>query len=170
MKLRRKTHLTIKKVTEDLDGGFHFNTAISAVMELVNEMYDVMAKPNVTNPISGDILKEAVTAVIVLLSPFVPHLAEELWQALGKRSSIFKSEWPSYDKSAILEKVVTVVIQINGKLRSRIDVPFDMNEDELKRSVLGDAKVKDLIRDKAIRDFIVVPKKLVNIVCSISKD
>lgn len=158
-KLRRKTHQTIRKVTEDLDGGFHFNTAISSIMELVNEIYDTIAIE-----IRMNVLKEAIEAVVILLSPFVPHITEELWQRLGNTKSIFKSRWPSYDKSAIIEKVVTIVIQINGRLRSKIDVPFDIREDELKEAVLIDAKVKSLIQDRNIKGFIVVPKKLVNIV------
>ena len=161
--LSRKTHQTIKKVTEDLDGGFHFNTAISSIMELVNQTYDVIAAGG-----SGDtylrVLSEAVESVVVLLSPFVPHIAEEMWQGLGKNNSIFKSEWPAYDKDAIREKVIVIPIQINGKLRSRIEVPFDIKEEELKKTVLSDGKVKNWIQEKPIKDFIIVPKKLVNIV------
>jgi len=161
--LSRKTHQTIKKVTEDLDGGFHFNTAISSIMELVNQTYDVIAAGG-----SGDtylrVLSEAVESVVVLLSPFVPHIAEEMWQGLGKNNSIFKSEWPAYDKDAIREKVIVIPIQINGKLRSRIEVPFDIKEEELKKTVLSDGKVKNWIQEKPIKDFIIIPKKLVNIV------
>lgn len=168
--LRRKTHLTIKKVTEDFDGGFHFNTAISSIMELVNEAYDYIAKKETKRQrdketkLQDTVLKEAVEAVIVLLSPFVPHMCEELWHMRGKENSIFKAVWPAYDKSAIVEEVITMVIQINGKVRSKIEVPFNINDEELKKRALSDPKIKELSANKTIRSFIVVPKKLVNIV------
>ena len=159
--LKRKTHRTIKKVTEDLDGGFHFNTAISAVMELVNETYEALGAPE---RCGADVSREAVESIVILLSPFVPHIAEEMWQLLGKSGSIFKCEWPSYDKAAIVERSVTIAIQVNGKLRSRIEAPFDITEDALKRTVLSDPKVKNWIGEREVRDFIIVPKRLVNIV------
>ena len=168
--LRRKTHLTIKKVTEDFDGGFHFNTAISAIMELVNETYDFLAKTEAKCQgikVSGcqeSMLSEAVEAVVILLSPFVPHMAEELWQVMGKENSIFKVKWPSYDKSAIMTDVITMVVQVNGKLRSKIEVPSGIEEGKLKEAVLSDPKIKELIKDKTLKNFIIVPKKLVNIV------
>jgi len=165
--LKRKTHQTIKKVTEDFDGGFHFNTAISAIMELVNETYDFLTndEKRMTNDAAGSkTLSDAVETVIILLSPFVPHIAEELWQIIGKENSIFKAKWPVYDRSAIMEAVVTMVVQVNGKLRSKVDVPFDIKEEDLKIKVLADPKIKELSANKSIKKFIVVPKKLVNIV------
>ncbi len=150
--LKRKIHQTIKKVTEDLDGGFHFNTAISAIMELVNQAYTSQAD-----------LKEAVESIVMLLSPFVPHVAEEMWQSLGKQASIFRCAWPEYDKSAIVEQVITIPIQVNGRLRSKVEVPFDISADELKRIVLADPKVGTWLQGKPARDVIVVPKKLVNV-------
>ena len=161
--LRRKTAKTIKKVTEDLDGGFHFNTAISAVMELVNETYDLMTK-SVSGTADETVLKEAIESVVMLLSPFVPHIAEEMWQMSGKKGSIFKCQWPSYDKEAIVEEVVTIAVQVNGKLRSKIEVPADIKDEELKKAVLSDPKVKNWVREGSIKDFIIIPKKLVNVV------
>ena len=161
--LKRKTHQTIKKVTEDLDGGFHFNTAISAIMELVNEAYDFLSKESLGQSDSG-VLKEAVETVVILLAPLVPHIGEEMWMMLGKKNSIFRHSWPSYDKSAIVEKVISVAIQINGKLRSKIDVPFDITEDALKKAVLSDLKTQSWIGEKSVKHLVVVPKKLVNIV------
>ncbi|MDP2913698.1 MAG: leucine--tRNA ligase [Candidatus Omnitrophota bacterium] len=157
--LRRKTHQTIKKVTEDLDGGFHFNTAISAIMELVNETYEALSDET-----RSESVREAAEAVVMLLSPFVPHIAEEMWQSLGGKDSIFKRKWPSYDKDAIAETVVTIGIQINGKFRSRIEAPADINVDELRQAVLSDPKVKIWINGKTVRELIVVPRKLVNVV------
>lgn len=162
--LRRKTHLTIKKVTEDIEEGFHFNTAISSIMELVNETYDLLGKEARLSSVRVDVLNDAVEAVVMLLSPFVPHIAEELWHTLGKEDSILKVKWPIHDKSAIAVDVITMVVQVNGKLRSRIEVPFGIEEDKLKEAVLSDAKIKEFVHGRAIRNFIVVPKKLVNIV------
>jgi leucyl-tRNA synthetase len=151
--LKRKIHQTIKKVTEDLDGGFHFNTAISSIMELVNQAYASQAD-----------LREAVEIIVMLLSPFVPHVAEEMWQSLGKPASIFRCVWPSYDKAAIVEAVITIPIQVNGKVRSKIEVPFDIGPDELKKLVLADPKVVTWLQGKPARDVIVVPGKLVSVV------
>jgi leucyl-tRNA synthetase len=164
--LLRKTHQTIKKVTEDFDGGFHFNTAISSIMELVNETYDFLTQDAVrtTHNETGKVLTNAVETIIILLSPFVPHIAEELWRVIGKENSIFKAKWPAYDKAVIVADVVTMVVQVNGKLRSKVDVPFNIKEDELKTRVLSDPKVKELSAGKTVKKFIVVPKKLVNIV------
>jgi leucyl-tRNA synthetase len=162
--LRRKTHLTIKKVTEDFDGGFHFNTAISAIMELVNAANDFIGSGPEGAGLGGGVLNEAVEAVVILLSPFVPHIAEELWHILGKPNSIFKMRWPEYDRSAIVEDIVTMVVQVNGKLRSKVEVPSDIKEEGLKELVLADPRIKELTAGKTIKNFIIVPKKLVNIV------
>jgi len=160
--LKRKMHQTIKKVTEDLDGGFHFNTAISSIMELVNASYDFLALSGYGEcPI---ILKDAVESVVVLLSPFVPHIAEELWHMLGKSDSMLKAKWPSYDPSALVESVVTIPIQVNGKLRSRVEVPSDIGEDALKKLVLADEKVIAHSAGKPVNKIVIIPKKLVNVV------
>ena len=161
--LRRKIHQTIKKVTEDLEGGFHFNTAISAIMELVNSAYDLAGSlENVTDV--SPVLRDAAENIVLLLSPFVPHVAEEMWSMLGHKESILKASWPSYDNTAIAEPIVTIPIQVNGKLRSRIDVPAEIKEDALKKLVLLDEKVKPHIAGKTVRDVIIVPKRLANIV------
>ncbi|MCX5678331.1 MAG: leucine--tRNA ligase [Candidatus Omnitrophica bacterium] len=160
--LRRKIHLTIKKVTDDLDGGFHFNTAISSIMELVNESYDLIGKAEDAG--SSIVLHEAAESVIVLLAPFVPHIAEEMWQLIGKKNSIFRSPWPAFDKDAIVENVITMPVQINGKLRSTIEAPVDIKEEALKELALADPKVSKWISRKVVKKFIIVPKKLVNIV------
>ncbi len=164
--LKRKIHQTIKKVTEDLDGGFHFNTAISAIMELVNETYDAVGFRVQGSGFSNDILKKAIENIVILLSPFVPHIAEEMWRLLGKENSILKHKWPVYDKIAIVEKVLTIPIQINGKLRSKVEVPSDISDSSLKERVMADPKVKSWIAEKPVKKFIIIPKKLVNIVTS----
>ena len=129
-------------------------------MELVNETYEFLSKSEGQEKT----LDEAIEAIIILLSPFVPHIAEELWGRIGKKNSIFKTKWPEYDRSAIVEDVVTMVVQVNGKLRSRIEVPSGIKEEELKAKVLSDPKIKELTSGKMVKNFIVVPKKLVNIV------
>lgn len=160
--LKRKTHLTIRKVTNDLDGGFHFNTAISSIMELVNESYDLLGK---SPDASGSaVLREAVASVILLLAPFVPHISEEMWSLSGKNEGVFRSAWPVFDKNAIVEDIITLPVQINGKLRTKVEVPFDISEDKLKEVVLSDAKVKTWTSGAQPKKFILVPKKLVNIV------
>ena len=151
--LEKKMHRTIKKVTEDIES-FKFNTAISGIMELVNEIYQNL---------NTDIRK-AVEAVIVLISPFTPHLAEEMWQRLGNKRSILHSEWLKYDTRFLQEEVITMVIQVNGKLRSKIEVPVDISEDSLKELLLENDKLKPWIKDQPVKNIIIVPQKLVNIV------
>jgi len=136
-------------------------------MELVNAVNDFLthdARRTTHNATGEGVLNEAVEAVVILLSPFVPHIAEELWHILGKPNSIFKTKWPEYDRSAIVEDVVTMVIQVNGKLRSKVEVPSDIKEEGLKEKVLADPRIKELTSGKTIKNFIIVPKKLVNIV------
>ena len=158
-KLRRKQHLTIKKVTEDIEREFHFNTAISAVMELVNEIYKAQDED-----VDLAVRKEAIETTVILLSPFVPHIAEEMWQRLGKKNSIFRLCWPAYDKKAIEEEEVLIVVQVNGKVRGKITVPHNIEEEELKKLILQDEKITKWIGTRPIKNFFVVPKKLVNIV------
>jgi leucyl-tRNA synthetase len=153
LELQKKIHRTIKEVTQDLES-FKFNTAISAIMELVNEIY---------RNLDTDIT-EAVKTAVLLVSPFVPHLAEEMWQRLGNKESVLRAEWPKYEEKLLEEDFVTIVVQVNGKLRSKVEAPTDINEDKLKELVLADEKLKPWIKDRPIKNFIIVPKKLVNIV------
>jgi leucyl-tRNA synthetase len=162
-KLRLKTHATIKKVTSDLEDRFHFNTAISATMELVNLLYQFDLKRE-RDEVTLAVIKEAVEAVLVLLSPMAPHITEELWEQLGKQESILNTSWPAYDTAAIVEEEIVIVVQINGKLRSRIAVSVDSSEEEIKHRVLDDEKTKKWIEGTSIKKVIVVPQKLVNIV------
>jgi len=161
-KLSIKTHQTIKKVTDACEKGFRFNTAISSVMELVNEIYITSDKEEV----SDETLKEAVKAVVVLLSPFVPHIAEELWQKIGTSKNILKENWPSFDLKLTIEDTVTIPIQINGKLRSTINVPQGASEDTIKEKALSDTKTKNYLKNLTIKRWVVIPNKLVNIVVS----
>ncbi len=161
--LRQKSHKTIKKVTEDIER-FHFNTAISAIMELVNEIYVSEVKEN-DDDISKRVVGEAIGTIVILLAPFVPHFAEELWEALGNRTSIVQAKWPDYDPEAVLEDEILIVIQINGKLRDRMTIPASYGEDEVKAWALRSERIRKLVEGKQITKVILVPKKLVNIVC-----
>jgi len=152
-KLKKKMHKTIKEVTADIEN-FKFNTAIASIMELVNEIYQNL---------DADI-GEAFKTVVLLLSPFVPHFAEELWQLLGNKESIIKAAWPEYDPNLLIEETVTIVIQVNGKVRAKIEVAQDIPEEKLKEVILREEKIKSWIQGKPIKNFIIVPKKLANIV------
>ena len=161
--LRQKTHKTIKKVTEDIER-FHFNTAISAVMELVNEVYLSPVKDRQDETSMG-IMREAIETVVVLLSPFVPHFAEELWEVLGNKESILKRPWPEYDREAVVEDEILIVIQVNGKLRDRMTVPASFGEKEIREWALNSERIQKLLEGKKIVRVVFVPQKLVNIVC-----
>ncbi len=162
-KLHRKTHQTIKKVTEDIKDRFHFNTAISAVMELVNLIYQV--KENVLKEPNGrEVLREAIESAIILISPMVPHITEELWRVLGHEKSIVLASWPGWDEEAVKEEKLLIVVQVNGKLRSRIYVSPSEDQEEIKKIALEDERIKNFVGEKPIRKVIVVPGRLVNIV------
>jgi leucyl-tRNA synthetase len=161
--LKRKTHLTIKKVTEDIEREFHFNTAISAIMELVNEIFKLQTVGS-GQQVDAREVREAIETVVILLAPFVPHISEELWQRLGNKNSIFQLSWPVYDKKAIQTEEVLFVVQINGKVRAKITLPYDTTEEELKIYILQDEKVARWIAGKQIKKFFIVPNKLVSIV------
>jgi len=159
--LKRKTHATIKKVTEDMEGTFHFNTAISSIMELVNEIYKTRDEKQETRDKD---MEEAIRTAVILLAPFVPHIAEEMWQKLGNKESVFKAEWPMYDKNALSQSTIEFPIQINGKLRSKIEAPSEAGEDEIKKLVLKDIVVNKWLEGKAPKKIIIVKGKLVNLV------
>jgi leucyl-tRNA synthetase len=161
--LRQKAHKTIKKVTEDIER-FHFNTAISAIMELVNEIYLSDLKDR-RDESSRRVMREAIEAVVLLLSPIVPHFAEELWEALGKGESTIENRWPDYDREAVVEEEILIVVQVNGKLRDRLTIPASFGEEEVKAWALKSEKIQKLVEGKEIKRVILVPKKLVNIVC-----
>jgi leucyl-tRNA synthetase len=161
--LRRKTHATIKKVTEDIRDRFHFNTAIAAVMELVNQMYGVLDnRPR--DKKFWPVMRDAVEAVVILISPIVPHIAEELWQKLGHEESILKSSWPVWSEEALQKEEVLIVVQVNGKVRSRITVPVDATPEQVEQAARQDQKVQEFISGKAVKKIVLVPNKLLNIV------
>ena len=159
--LRRTVHKSIRKVTEDVEERFHFNTAIAAVMELVNAIQAFEPKNGAGN---APVLKEALESVVRLLAPFVPHFAEELWEGFGHRGGIDAAGWPAVDQAATIDDELLIVVQVNGKLRGKVTVSVSASEDEVKASALADAKVNSFIEGKAVRKVIYVPGKLLNIV------
>ena len=161
--LHRKTHQTIRKVSADIETDFHFNTAISAVMELVNTLFSLTGEEASKN-VHPAIIKAATETVLLLLYPMVPHFCEELWEVTGHASSLAAEPWPSFDAEAAKEEELTVVLQVNGKVRSRLLVSPEVTDDELKEKALTDEKIQKFVGDKPVRKIIVVKKKLVNIV------
>ena len=158
--LRRAVHKTIKKVTEDIEDRFHFNTAIASVMELLN----TVQSSELNTPQRGAVMKEALETMVLLLAPFVPHLSEELWQRLGNDTPLSRSAWPEYDRDAVVDEEVLVVVQVNGKLRSRVTVPAGTAEEGLKACALTDEKVLPFLEGREVKKVVCVPDKLVNIV------
>ena len=160
--LHRKLHETIEKVTEDVEERLNFNTAISAIMELVNEIYHYLK--NNSDNINKELLAFVTEKLLLLLAPFAPHISEELWHKLGHDESVHRVKWPQFNKEAAKKDEITVVIQINGKVRDKINVSADISEEKLKEKVFIQKKVKKYIEGKEIIKTIVIPKKLVNIV------
>ncbi len=163
--LYQKSHLTIKKVTEDIDRDFHFNTAIAALMELVNMLGQFEHRGAPDEELERrSVARFAIQTLLILLAPFAPHLAEELWERLGHTRSIFTEQWPVYENDVIQKEELLVVVQVDGKLRSRIFLPAHAGEEELRVAALEDSRVQPWLEGKQVKRVVVVPKKLVNIV------
>ena len=161
--LRRKTHQTIRKVTEDIEERFHFNTAISAIMELVNTIYQSDLNV-VKSPYKTEVVREAIETTVLLLYPIAPHITEELWQVLGHSESITKIAWSHYDPNVAKEEKMVIVIQVNGKLRSQITIPATTTETEIKTLAQNNERTKLWTEGKKIVKIIYIPRKLVNLV------
>ncbi len=157
--LRSIVHRTIRRVTDDI-ARFSFNTAISAIMELVNAMYKYNDE---ANRHSG-VMKEATDNLILMLSPFAPHITEELWHELGNTESTFLEPWPKYNPELAKAEEVTLVVQVNGKVRDKITVPADVSEDDMKKTALGSERVLAHVNGKDVKNIFIVPGKLVNFV------
>ena len=174
-RLQRKLHQTIKRVTDDFQGRWHFNTCISAVMELVNDANrralgsGPTQNPVTGAPVKGDeiplaLLSDVQRNLVLLLAPFAPHLAHELWEMLGEKANLLRAPWPKYDPALAKEEEIEIPVQVNGKLRSLIVVPADSSEDVIRERALSDEKIKAAITGKQVVKVIVVPGKLANIV------
>jgi leucyl-tRNA synthetase len=159
--LLRKAHQTVRRVTTDFESRWHFNTSIAGIMELVNELY--AHEPLETN-VAPEILKEVLGLAVLLVSPYAPHLAEELWSRLGHKQSVVETPWPSYDAELAREDEYEIVIQVNGRVRGRLRVSAELDERELLQQAMADPGVARLVDGQRIAKTIVVPKKLINIV------
>jgi len=160
---RHKVHASIKKVTEDIEDSFHFNTAIAAVMELVNAFY-LAAESLPRDGVALQVFREAVEAILVLVSPMAPHIAEELWQALGHETLLLDVPWPQPQAKALTVSTLTVVVQVNGKVRSRLAVPAAAADAEITRLALADPAIAKWLQGHPPKKVILARRKLVNIV------
>jgi leucyl-tRNA synthetase len=160
--VRRKTHQTIHKVTQDMTGGFKFNTAISAKMELINLLYDYKATPEAKTPI----LREAVEALVKLMGPFTPHIADEMWSRLGN-GSLLDAGWPRHDPALMKTDVVEIAIQLNGKVKTRVNVPVGLEEAAIRQLPKTDEKVGKFVALENVVKVIWVKDKLANFIVKI---
>jgi len=163
--LRRKTHQTIARITSDFEE-LHFNTSVAALMELSNALGDFQAEPHTAS--AGDLyaVREALEALVLMLAPFTPHVAEEMWESLGHTGGLLSSEarWPQTDEELARKEELEIPVQVNGKLRSRIRATPDTPEDELREAALTDDKIQSFTEGREVVKVIVVPQRLVNIV------
>lgn len=159
--LRRKVHQTIKRVSDDMDGRFHFNTAVSSIMELTNALY---AFEDDGSAISRGLLRESVESLLKLLHPFTPHITEELWSILGHEHTLVETPWPKYDPAALKADEITIVVQVNGKLRDNIKVSAEAGKEEIIAAALASENVRRHMAGQAPKKEIYVPGKLVNLV------
>ena len=161
--IQRKLHQTIKRVSDDFQGRWHFNTSIAAIMELVNELY-AFDEGTTRAPAEKTLFTEAQRTLVLLLAPFAPYLAHELWEMLGEKGNLLKQAWPRYDHELAKEEEIEIPVQVNGKLRTVVTVPAGSSEDALREAAFADAKIKSGMAGKTIVKTIIVPGKLVNIV------
>jgi leucyl-tRNA synthetase len=157
---RRLIHETINKVTDDYQRRFTFNTAIAAVMELVNALYKFEDRTEQGRAV----MQEALEAIVVMLSPIVPHITHALWHALGHDNAVIEAAWPAVDNTALVRDAIELVVQVNGKLRGRIQVPTHAGRSEIETAALAEENVQRHMEGRQAKKIIVVPGKLVNIV------
>ena len=160
-----REHATLKKVGEDIGNRYQFNTAIAAIMELVNALY--LAKDELATTEEGrKVLSSAMATVLTLLAPITPHVCEELWEDLGHARSIDQEPWPVWKEDALQRDVLTVVIQINGKLRGKIEVPASASKEEVEQLALTEQNIVRHLEGLTVRKVVVIPGKLVNVVAN----
>ena len=163
--LRRKTHQTIAKITGDFEQ-LHLNTSVAALMELFNELNDFNVDPSTASATEAFVVREALEGLVVMLTPFAPHVAEEMWEGLGHTGGLLSvaRRWPMADPELGRKDELEIPIQVNGKLRSRVIVSPDISDDDLRAAALADEKIKALVDGHQIVKVVVVPKRLVNVV------
>src|SRR5581483_6976688 len=162
--LQRKLHQTIKRVSDDFGGRWHFNTSIAAIMELVNQLQSATGEGAEAGQIPAALLRDVHRSLVLLLAPFAPFLAHELWETLGETSPLLKHPWPEYDPALAKEDEVEIAVQVNGKLRARFLIAADSPEDEVRQRALSEERVRASLDGKQVVKAIVVPNKLVNVV------
>jgi leucyl-tRNA synthetase len=160
--LRRKVHQTIRRITDDVEERLKLNTAVSALIELEHAIAD--AEKTLSETPERPVFREALETLVLLLSPFAPHIAEEMWERLGRRFSIVDRPWPVADPGIAREDELELAVQVNGKVRGRITVSAEASEDEVKRKALDDPKVQEHTRGKEMVKVVVVPGRLVSVV------
>ena len=165
MKVRRKTHETIKRVTLDYNGRYHFNTSISACMELLNDMSGIIPESS-PDPVAIDVATEAFRALVQIMNPFSPHICEELWRRMGYRSLLVHGPWPTFDESIIAVQEIEIPIQVNGKIRAKIMVPIGESQTRLEQIALENPIVARWLEGKTVRKVHIIPDRLINIVVS----
>jgi leucyl-tRNA synthetase len=161
--IQRKLHQTIKRVSDDFQGRWHFNTCVAAIMEFVNELYGA-EEEIAAGRFSAEVLAEAQRSLALLLAPFAPYLAAELWEVLGEKDNLLRHPWPDYDPALAKEEETVYAVQINGKLRSHVPLPADSAKELVEERVRADEKVRAAIEGKEVVKVIVVLGKLVNVV------
>jgi leucyl-tRNA synthetase len=163
---RRTIHETIRRVTEDIERDFHFNTAISAIMELVNALYafEASSRDRMAAAERAALLREGTETALLLLGPISPHVTEELWAQLGHSESLFRQAWPTPDPAALTRQEVTVVLQVDGKVRGRLTLEIDAAQERVQGLALADEKVRPWLQGRQIQRVVVVPNRLVNVV------
>jgi leucyl-tRNA synthetase len=178
--VRRKTHETIRRITVDIEERQHLNTAVSALMELVNDLYAFSDQAASGSPgqhaasaiATGEraetlaVVREAVEALVLMVSPFAPHTAEELWEGLGHQGGLTAAGWPVFDAEAARADEIVVPVQVNGKLRARVTVAPGASEDEVREKALADPAVQAHLAGKTVRKVIVEQGRLVSVVAS----
>jgi leucyl-tRNA synthetase len=162
--LYRKAHETVYRVTRDVGERMHLNTAVSAIMELVNDLYQIDRAQIQDGDADRAVLRTAIETVLILLSPFAPHIADELWASLGHDKPLLEMPWPSYREEALQKEEVTLVIQVNGKVRSKIRVPQDTSQDEVEKRALAEEKIQRFLSGNPPQRVVYVPGRLINIV------
>jgi leucyl-tRNA synthetase len=162
----RKLHQTIRRITEDFKGRWHFNTSVAALMELLNELSasQEMFRADSTTAAPKAFRAEIQRTFVLLLAPFAPYLAHELWESLGEKENLLKARWPKYDPALAKEEEIEIPVQVNGKLRGRVLVPAEADQALVQERALADQKVKAAIAGKPIVKAIFVPGKLLNLV------